>query len=66
MVDKKKFIQKKLLNLENIFNHYSDKRNDIMKKSQINLEDILSDTLGKDSILPEQITKRNIFQTKMM
>ena len=42
-----------------------DKRTGIMKKTQFKVEDVFDDILGKESILPEQITK-NFFLAKMM
>ena len=41
-----------------------DKRSDIMKITQVKVEDIFADILTEDSISSEQITKHNIFSAK--
>ena len=37
-----------------------------MDSTKFKVEDIFGDVISKDSISPEQITKLNIFLTKMM
>ena len=37
-----------------IHDHYVDKRNIIMKNTQIKVEDVFGDNLNKDSISPQQ------------
>ena len=60
MIDKK-IGEKELLELKEIYDHYLDKRKQLMKKTQFKVEDIFGDILFEDSISPEQITKINIF-----
>ena len=43
------------------YNHYFDKTSDIMKKTQLKIEDIFGDIIFKDSISTEQITKLSKF-----
>ena len=49
-----------------IYNHYIDKRSEIMKKIQFKVEDVFGDVISKDSISTGQITKLNNFSAKMM
>ena len=56
MVDKK-IDQKEAEQLKQIYNHYVDKKSEIMKNTQFKVEDIFSDIISKDSISTEQITK---------
>ena len=65
MVDKK-IDHKEADQLEQIYNHYIDKRKEIMDSTKIKVEDIFSDVISKDSISPEQITKLNNFLAKIM
>ena len=53
MIDDKKTLELKM------YNHYLDKRTDIMKNTQFKKEDVFGDLVGKDSISTEQLTKRN-------
>ena len=62
----KKIDDKEEQKLKKIYNHYLDKRKEIMKSIKFKVEDILGDVISKDSILTEQITKLNIFLAKMM
>ena len=43
--------------LKKIYNHYLDKKEEIMKNTQFKVEDIFGDIINKDTISPEQITK---------
>ena len=52
--------------LKKICNHYLDKRSEKMKKTQFEVEVIYRDILNNDSISPQQITKLNIFSSKIL
>ena len=52
--------------LKKIYNHYIDKRKEIMNSTKFKVEDIFGDVGSNDSILPKQITKLNIFLSKIM
>ena len=62
----KKIDEKEALELKKIYNHYIDKRKEIMNSTQFRVEDIFGNIISKDSISPEQITKLNNFLTKIM
>ena len=66
MVDEKKTDQKEAVQLKQIYNHYIDKREEIMKNTSFKVEDVFGDVISKDSISPEQITKLNIFSAKIV
>ena len=55
MIDKK-IDEKESLELKKIYNHYIDKRKEIMNSTKSKVEDIFGDVISKDSISPEQIT----------
>ena len=63
MIDKKTD-EKEAQELKNLYNHYVDKRTEIMNSTKV--EDIFGDVISKDSLLPEQITKLNNFRAKIM
>ena len=65
MVDKK-IDQNEAEQLKQIYNHYVDKKSEIMKNTQFKVEDVFGDVISKDSISPEQITKLNNFLAKIM
>ena len=65
MVDKKTD-EKEALELKKIYNHYIDKRKEIMNSTRFRVEDIFGDIVSKDTISPEQITKLNNFLAKIM
>ena len=65
MIDKK-IDKKEAMELKKIYNHYIDKRSEIMKNTSFRVEDVFGDVISKDSISPEQITKLNIFLAKIM
>ena len=65
MIDKK-IDEKEALELKKIYNHYIDKRKEIMNSTSFKVEDIFGDVISKDSISPEQITKLNNFLAKIM
>ena len=56
--------QKESEQLKQIYNHFIDKKLEILKNSQFKIEDIFTDVISKDTITPEQITKLNIFFPK--
>ena len=64
MIDKK-IDEKEALELEKNFNHYFDKRSEIMKNTSFKVEDVFGDVISKESISPEQITKLNNFLAKI-
>ena len=65
MVDKK-FDQKEAEELKKIYNHYFDKRKEIMKNTQFRVEDIFGDIINKDKNSQDQMIKLNNFSAKMM
>ena len=65
MIDKK-IDEREALELKKIYNHYLDKRKEIMNSTEFKVEYIFGDVISKDSISPEQITKLNNFLTKVM
>ena len=65
MVDKK-IDEKEANQLKQIYNHYVDKKSEIMKNTSFKVEDIFNDIIHKDTISPEQITKLKNFLAKMM
>ena len=65
MIDKK-IDEKEALELKKIYNHYVDKRKEIMDSTKFKVEDIFGNVISTDSISPEQITKLNNFLAKMM
>ena len=62
----KKIDEKEALELKKIYNHYIDKRKEIMDSTKFKVEDIFGDVISKDSISPEQITKLNSFLAKIL
>ena len=65
MIDKK-INEKESEQLKQIYNHYADKKSEIMQNTQFKVEDIFTDVISKDTISTEQITKLNNFLAKMM
>ena len=65
MIDKK-IDEKEALELKKIYNHYVDKKTEIMHSTKFKVEDIFGEIISKDTISPEQITKLNNFLAKMM
>ena len=65
MIDKKAD-EKEALELKKIYEHYLEKREEIMNSTKFKVEDIFGDVIRKDSISPEQITKLNTFFAKIM
>ena len=65
MIDKK-INEKESEQLKQIYNHYVDKKSEIMKNTQFKVEDVFTDVISKDTISTEQITKLNNFLARMM
>ena len=65
MIDKK-IDEKEAQELKKIFNHYIDKRSEIMKNTSFKVEDVFGDVISKDNFSQEQITKLNNFLAKIM
>ena len=64
MIDKK-IDQKEADQLKQIYNHYVDKKEEIMRNTSFKVQDVFSDVIHKDTISTEQITKLNNFLAKM-
>ena len=60
MIDKR-IDEKEAQELKKIYNHYIDKRSEIMKNTQFKVEDVFGDVISKDNFSQEQITKLNNF-----
>ena len=52
--------------LKKIYNHYLDKRKEIMKNTKFQVQEVFGDIINKDTISPEAINKLNNFLSKMM
>ena len=65
MIDKK-IDEKEAQELKKIYNHYIDKRSEIMKNTSFKVEDVFGNIISKDNFSQEQITKLNNFLAKMM
>ena len=57
--------QKEADQLKQIYNHYVEKKSEIMKSTSFKVEDIFNDVINKDTISQEQIIKLNNFLAKM-
>ena len=57
----KQIDEKEAEELKKIYNHYLDKRKEIMKKTSFKVEDVFGDVISKDIFGQEQIIKLNIF-----
>ena len=65
MIDKK-IDEKEASELKKIYNHYVDKRKEIMDSTKFKVEDIFGDIISKDSISTERITQLKTFLAKMI
>ena len=65
MIDKK-INEKEAEQLKQIYNHYVDKKSEIMKNTSFKVEDIFTNVISKDTFSTEQLTKLNNFLAKMM
>ena len=63
MLDKK-IDEKEAQELKKTYNHYIDKRSEILKNTQFKVEDVSGDVISKDNFSQEQITKINNFFSK--
>ena len=63
MVDKK-IDEKEAQELKKIYNHYIDKRSEIMRNTSSEVEDVFGDVISKDKFSQEQITKIHNFFSK--
>ena len=52
--------------LKKVYNHYIDKRSEITRDIQFELEDVFGDVISRASISPEQILKLHVFLSKAM
>ena len=64
MIDKK-IDEKESQELKKIYNHYVDKRIEIMDSTKFKVEEIFGEVISKDTISQEQIIKLNNFLAKM-
>ena len=62
----KKIDEKEAEQLKQIYNHYLEKKSEIMKNTSFKVEDVFADGISEDTISTEQITKLNNFLAKMM
>ena len=62
----KKFNEKEAVDLKKNYNHYIDKRSEIIKNTCFKVEDVFGDVISKDNYSQEQITKLNNFLAKIM
>ena len=65
MIDKK-IDEKEAQELKTIYNHYKDKRSEIMKNTSFKVENVFGDVISKDNFSQEQITKLDDFLAKIM
>ena len=65
MIDKK-IDELECLELKKMYNHYIDKRKEIMDSTKFKVEVIFGDVISKNPISPEQITKLDSFLAKIM
>ena len=65
MIDKK-IDKKESQELKRIYNHYTNKRKEIMKNTSFKVGDISDDVLSKNNFSQEQITKPNIFLSQII
>ena len=56
---------KKKLRTKKNYNHYLDKRKEIMKNTSFKVENVFGDVISKDNFNQKQITKLNIFLAKI-
>ena len=62
----KKIDEKEGEELKQIYNHYLEKRKDIMKSIKFSVEEVFGKMNMSDTINPEQIQKLNTFLAKLM
>ena len=54
------------MELKKIFNHYIDKRKEIMINTSFKVEDVFGDVISEDVFSQEQISKLKNFLAKIM
>ena len=64
MIDRK-IDEKEALKMKTVYNHYLDKRKEILNSTKFRVEDVFDDIISEDPHLPEQITKLNTFIAKI-
>ena len=57
--------EKEAQELKKIYDHYIDKRKEILKNTQFKVKDIVGGVIRKDNFSQEQITKLNNFLTEI-
>ena len=57
--------QKEADQLKQVYNHYVDKKSEMMINTRFEVEDIFNDVINKDTISQEQIVELNNFLAKM-
>ena len=57
----RKIDQREAEEIKKIYNHYLDKRKEIMKNTSFKVEDVFGDVISKDNFSQEQITELYIF-----
>ena len=62
----KKIDEKEAQELKKIYNHYIDKRKEVMKNTSFKVDDVFGDVISKDNFSQEQITKFNKFLARIM
>ena len=65
MIDKK-IDEKEAQELKKYYNHYLDKRREIMKNTSFKLQDVSGDIISTDNFNQERITKLNNFLAKIL
>ena len=65
MIDKR-VDEKESEGLKKIYNHYSDKRKDTMKSTEIPYHELSVDILGEDGITSDQTTEHKILLAKLL
>ena len=65
MIDKK-IDEKEAQELKKMYNHYIDKRKEIMKNTSFKVEVFFGDVMSKNNFSQEQITKLKIFSAKIL
>ena len=62
----KKIDENEAQELKKIYNHFIDKRKEIMKNTSFEVEDVFGDVKSKDNFSQDQITKLNNFLAKIL
>ena len=62
----KKIDGKEAIELKKIYNHYLEKRDEIMTNTSVKAENVFGNKINEDSSSPEQITKPNNFLVKVV